>query len=65
MINLKALQVQVRHLESDLRERGPKDVKLEQEWRDWWVESGMPELGFPGKAFVAFCKSRYQRKPNP
>jgi plasmid replication initiation protein len=38
---------------------------LEQEWRDWWVESGMPELGFPGKAFVAFCKSRYQRKPNP
>ena len=38
---------------------------LEQEWRDWWVESGMPELGFPRKAFVAFCKSRYQRKPNP
>ena len=20
---------------------------LEQEWRSWWVESGMPELGFP------------------
>jgi plasmid replication initiation protein len=38
---------------------------LEQEWRDWWVESGMPELGFPQKAFVAFCKSRYQRNPNP
>jgi plasmid replication initiation protein len=38
---------------------------LEQEWRAWWVESGMPELGFPGKAFVAFCKSRYQRNPNP
>ncbi len=38
---------------------------LEQEWRDWWVQSGMPELGFPGKAFVAFCKKRYQMKPNP
>jgi hypothetical protein len=38
---------------------------LEQEWRSWWVESGMPELGFPGKAFAAFCKSRYLRNPNP
>jgi plasmid replication initiation protein len=38
---------------------------LEQEWRDWWVESGMPELGFPGKAFVAFCKKRHLMKPNP
>ena len=38
---------------------------LEQEWRDWWVESGMPELGFPGKAFVGFCKKRYQMNPNP
>jgi hypothetical protein len=38
---------------------------LEQEWRSWWVESGMPELGFPGKAFVGFCKSRYLRNPNP
>lgn len=39
--------------------------QLEQDWREWWVESGMPELGFPAKAFVGFCKSRYQRKPNP
>jgi hypothetical protein len=38
---------------------------LEQEWRDWWVESMMPELGFPGKAFVAFCKKRCQMRPNP
>jgi len=38
---------------------------LEQEWRDWWVDSGMPELGFPAKAFVAFCRKRYQMKPNP
>lgn len=33
---------------------------LEQEWRNWWAESGMPELGNPGKAFVAFCKARYK-----
>jgi plasmid replication initiation protein len=38
---------------------------LEQEWRSWWCESGMPEIVFPGKAFVGFCKSRYQRNPNP
>lgn len=38
---------------------------LESEWRDMWVASGMPEIGFPGKAFVAFCKKRYQMKPNP
>ena len=38
---------------------------LESEWRDMWVASGMPELGFPGRAFVAICKKRYQMKPNP
>lgn len=38
---------------------------LEQEWRNWWVESGTPELGFPGKAFVGFCKQRYLRNPKP
>ena len=38
---------------------------LEQDWRDWWVQSGTPELGSPGKAFVGFCRSRYQRNPNP
>jgi plasmid replication initiation protein len=38
---------------------------LESEWRDMWVASGMPEIGFPGKAFVAFCKKRYQMKSNP
>jgi hypothetical protein len=32
---------------------------------DMWFASGMPELGFSGKAFVAFCKKRYQMKPNP
>ena len=38
---------------------------LEQEWRNWWADSGMPELGHPGKAFIAFCKARYKRRPNP
>ena len=38
---------------------------LEQEWRDWWVEMGMPELHSAGKAFVGFCKARNQRAPNP
>ena len=38
---------------------------LEQDWRDWWVQSGMPDLGSPGKAFVGFCRSRFQRNPNP
>lgn len=38
---------------------------LEQDWRSWWVESGMPELGYPGKAFIGFCKARYRNKPNP
>ena len=47
-------------------ERGSCDVYyLEQEWREWWVESGMPEPGFSSKAFVAFCKKRYERDPNP
>ena len=38
---------------------------LEQEWRNWWVESGKPEIKYPDKAFLVFCKSRYERKPNP
>lgn len=38
---------------------------LEQEWREWWVQSGMPELHAPGKAFVGFCRSRALRNPNP
>jgi len=36
---------------------------LEQEWRMFWVDSGMPELFNPNKAFIAFCKSRAKRKP--
>ncbi len=38
---------------------------LEQEWRVWWVDSGCIELQHPDKAFIAFCKKRYERNPNP
>jgi plasmid replication initiation protein len=35
---------------------------LEQEWIRWWCESGNPTLHDPDKAFISFCKSRYQRQ---
>jgi hypothetical protein len=31
----------------------------------WWVDSGCIELQNPDKAFIASCKKRYERKPNP
>lgn len=36
---------------------------LEQEWREFWVDSGQPELRSPDGAFVAFCRSRAKRQP--
>lgn len=38
---------------------------LEQEWRNWWVESGKPPLQDADKAFIGFCKARYEKNPNP
>ena len=38
---------------------------LEIEWRNFWLDSGKPELKNPDAAFIGFCKSRYSRKPNP
>jgi hypothetical protein len=38
---------------------------LEGEWQRWWYESGKPALHDPDKAFLSFCKSRYERKANP
>ena len=35
---------------------------LEQEWLDWWHESGEPELQRPDGAFINFCKKRYARQ---
>jgi plasmid replication initiation protein len=38
---------------------------LEGEWQRWWCESGRPVLYDPDRAFISFCKSRYERKRNP
>jgi plasmid replication initiation protein len=38
---------------------------LEREWQSFWYESGQPELKNPDAAFLGFCRSRYQRQPNP
>ena len=38
---------------------------LEQEWRDWWAESGRPALDNADAAFVAFCRARKKRVPDP
>lgn len=37
---------------------------LEQEWREFWADSGCPKLENPDKAFVGFCKSRAKRHPS-
>ena len=36
---------------------------LEQEWRNFWFESGKPELKNPDAAFIGFCKSRHNKNP--
>jgi plasmid replication initiation protein len=38
---------------------------LEREWQRWWCESGKPVLHDPDKAFISFCKSRYERNRTP
>lgn len=37
---------------------------LEQEWREFWADSGKQTVKNPAAAFVAFCKRRHERKPN-
>src|SRR5580658_5169982 len=54
-----------RPLSAKLVAHGYDIYYMESEWRDMWVASGRAELGFPEKAFVAFCKKRYQMIPNP
>jgi len=34
---------------------------LEQEWRTFWIDTGIPELHSPDRTFIAFCKSRAPR----
>ena len=36
---------------------------LEQQWREFWVDTGKPILHDPDKAFIAFCRSRAKRHP--
>ena len=38
---------------------------LEQEWINFWLDSGKPHLHCADSAFIAFCKRRHERKPNP
>lgn len=38
---------------------------LEKEWQSFWMDSGRPKLKDAEAAFIGFCKSRYQRNPNP
>lgn len=38
---------------------------LEEEWLDFWVTTGKPEIRNPDAAFIAFCSKRYERNPNP
>jgi hypothetical protein len=38
---------------------------LEEQWREFWLASGKPELKSPDAAFIGFCKHRHQQKPNP
>ncbi|HJT79506.1 MAG TPA: replication initiator protein A [Gemmataceae bacterium] len=45
--------------------RGYDVYGLEREWQRWWCDSGRPLLHDPDKAFISFCKSRYERNPRP
>ena len=38
---------------------------LEREWRDFWYDTGKPDIQNPDAAFLAFCKKRYFRNPQP
>jgi plasmid replication initiation protein len=37
--------------------------ELEREWREWWANSGKPQIDNLTAAFVGFCASRHKRKP--
>lgn len=43
--------------------RGYDVYYLEQEWREFWVQSGKPEFRNPDGAFIAFCRKRHEMKP--
>jgi plasmid replication initiation protein len=37
-------------------------TELETQWQQWWDDSGRVELKNPAKAFVGFCKKKYERE---
>lgn len=63
-VSYPVLDPETRH-EARLVAPGYDIDTLEQDWRAWWVDSGCIELQNPDKAFIAFCKKRYERNPNP
>jgi hypothetical protein len=38
---------------------------LEREWREFWADSGRPEIKNPDAAFIGFCKRRAEKNPTP
>lgn len=58
--NLPKLNPDTYH-EARLLAPGQDVYWLEDEWKQWWCESGKPELFDPDKAFIGFCKSRYKK----
>jgi plasmid replication initiation protein len=38
---------------------------LQEQWREWWLDSGGLPLKSADAAFIGFCKRRYERNPNP
>jgi plasmid replication initiation protein len=38
---------------------------LEEQWQEFWVASGKPELKDADAAFIGFCKYRHSQKPRP
>jgi len=38
---------------------------LQEEWKTFWLVNGKHEIINPDKAFIGFCKKRYQDEPNP
>ena len=38
---------------------------LYQEWIGMWIDTGKPIIEYPDKAFIGFCKRRYEKKPHP
>ncbi|KAB8333624.1 replication initiator protein A [Scytonema tolypothrichoides VB-61278] len=38
---------------------------LEQEWLQWWKDSGEPELRSSDAAFIGFCRQKYQNSVKP